>query len=319
MQTILKNTMKNLANKSKWLIIIFLLFITLSCNGQNEIKEGAKLQETTIHSDESNNTQDCYDTNNDLFKVSIKESHNKKRSICLTIDEEINLCNDNLLYADGELGAISSDGENISIDCSKGKVNIVQEYGGGSSLGAYSFEIKATKQPIIDSISMSEKVFLDEEVKVISKGVRVNIPFNNNSDLTDEFESLTQTLFTDKNKLLVNYIEDKSKDANYEWSIESINLLEYLLIDKGNLERVNNIAFQLEQTQKFDEAIILLEKIIDEDPNRVVAYLNIADAYWSINSQNKAKKAYHKYVELMEKQNKDINKIPKRVYQRLDK
>ena len=46
-----------------------------------------------------------------------------------------------------------------------------------------------------------------------------------------------------------------------------------------NLSSYNDIAYYLQQANANDEAIFLLEKIIEKFPNRTVAYLNLADAY----------------------------------------
>ncbi len=72
------------------------------------------------------------------------------------------------------------------------------------------------------------------------------------------------------------------------------------------------IAYYLQQANANDEAIFLLEKIIEKFPNRTVLYLNLADAYYGINENEEAKVNYEKYIEFMKKSGKE-NKIPKRV------
>ncbi len=79
-----------------------------------------------------------------------------------------------------------------------------------------------------------------------------------------------------------------------------------------NLSSYNDIAYYLQQANANDEAIFLLEKIIEKFPNRTVLYLNLADAYYGINENEEAKVNYEKYIEFMKKSGKE-NKIPKRV------
>ncbi|CAM3749608.1 tetratricopeptide repeat protein [Flavobacterium gelidilacus] len=84
----------------------------------------------------------------------------------------------------------------------------------------------------------------------------------------------------------------------------------------SNVEIFNNIAYNYEQLGNYNEAIFLLEKIVKKDPNRVVAWLNLADAQWGNDENKEAKVSYQKYISLMKSQNKDIKKIPQRVYER---
>jgi tetratricopeptide (TPR) repeat protein len=84
-----------------------------------------------------------------------------------------------------------------------------------------------------------------------------------------------------------------------------------------NIPLMNDKAYYLEQAGAYAESIKKKKKVISKSPDRVVAYLNIADAYWGNNEKEEAKKSYEKYVELMKKQGKDMKKIPQRVYDRI--
>ena len=94
------------------------------------------------------------------------------------------------------------------------------------------------------------------------------------------------------------------------------------------VEDYNNIAYYIlefarshEQADSYtDAAVKLLEKIIVQFPDRVVTYLNLGDAYWQRDyngDRSKARTAYKKYIELMQAQQKDMNRIPKRVPERI--
>ncbi len=87
-------------------------------------------------------------------------------------------------------------------------------------------------------------------------------------------------------------------------------------IQKANVDRYNDFGFFLEQAGRYKKSIQLLEKVVTKFPNRVVAYINLGDAYYGNNEIVKAKQAYQTYVDLMKKVGKE-KRIPKRVYDRL--
>lgn len=96
-----------------------------------------------------------------------------------------------------------------------------------------------------------------------------------------------------------------------------INIFKISTINLQNIKNSNDIAYYLEEAKIYDEAIFILENIVKEEPTRIVAYLNLADAYWGLNNIEKAKESYRKYIELMKSQKKDLSKIPQRVYERI--
>lgn len=82
-------------------------------------------------------------------------------------------------------------------------------------------------------------------------------------------------------------------------------------------DKLNDVAYYLEQSGAYKESIFFLNKIIDNNPQRVVAWLNLADAQWENEKKKDAKISYQKYIYLMKIQNKDLKKIPQRVYERI--
>ncbi len=88
-------------------------------------------------------------------------------------------------------------------------------------------------------------------------------------------------------------------------------------ISRDNLNHWNNIAYYLQKNGQNREAILLLEEITALFPKRVVAYLNLGDAYWGDTQNFEALKNYRKYIELMKKEHKE-KKIPKYVLKRVD-
>lgn len=111
------------------------------------------------------------------------------------------------------------------------------------------------------------------------------------------------------NEVLKNLKEKKETNL----SIENLNvILKNEELNQKTVQKYNDIAYYLQQKNANNEAIFLLEKIIEKFPNRTVAYLNLADAYDGINDKEKAKENYEKYINLMKQDNKEV-KIPKRV------
>lgn len=91
-----------------------------------------------------------------------------------------------------------------------------------------------------------------------------------------------------------------------------------LLPMRGELEAnrkaeiLNDLGFFLEQANRPAEAIPVLEKVVEFDPSRTPAYLNLADACQKAGDKAKAKTNYQKYVAQMEKAGKGA-KVPARV------
>lgn len=88
-----------------------------------------------------------------------------------------------------------------------------------------------------------------------------------------------------------------------------------LNINKKNIEKYNNIAFFFEELGLYNQAITILNQVINFNPERTVAHLNLADTYWKKNQKKLAKKSYQTYINVHKKSGVK-NKIPDRVYER---
>ncbi len=111
----------------------------------------------------------------------------------------------------------------------------------------------------------------------------------------------------------LNDLVVKAKNGVYDGS----RIIEYLYnfpINKENVEDYNNLAYFLKGD---DIALYILEKLIEAVPSRVVAYLNLADTYYELGNEEKAKEYYKTYIAMMKKQKKDLKRIPKYVYARI--
>lgn len=114
----------------------------------------------------------------------------------------------------------------------------------------------------------------------------------------------------------------KSLKSNYEYNnVSNIDAYKYIsFLNKKNVGILNDIAFYLERDHDLFQSKIILEKIVEQFPDRIVAKLNLADVYWKLKTYLRdtpdSKILYQDYMNLMIK--KGIkNKIPKRVYERI--
>lgn len=107
----------------------------------------------------------------------------------------------------------------------------------------------------------------------------------------------------------------KTKFSYYDW-VANKSWLDYVIISSQNITKINDFALNLESINPA-VSVNVLQKIIQKYPDRVVAYLNIANSYWNIGKKEKAAENYKTYLSLMKSQKKDLNKVPKYVEQRI--
>ncbi len=113
--------------------------------------------------------------------------------------------------------------------------------------------------------------------------------------------------------MLKSDINSKQKKLDNEIdSIYSNLKCMYQPYAKADIEEINNTAFFLGQLGQPKKAIELLSEVIKLDPNRAVAYFNIADSYMSLGQKDSAIQNYKKYIQLMKTKGLET-KIPQRV------
>ncbi|QZT38992.1 hypothetical protein K5X82_08855 [Halosquirtibacter xylanolyticus] len=108
-------------------------------------------------------------------------------------------------------------------------------------------------------------------------------------------------------------------DLNMNFSVDNFNIDYFkstMTVDKKNVVSLNDIAYYLGKTKNYYISYMILENILTVYPKRMVAYINLGDAYWGYKKKEKAKKAYQQYITLMTKSGK-TSLIPKRVYERV--
>lgn len=79
-----------------------------------------------------------------------------------------------------------------------------------------------------------------------------------------------------------------------------------------NIKAVNDIGFYLQQKKYSLNSERILNKVLECEPNRTVAYLNLGDSLYGQGKYIKARNAYEKYKKLMIEKGLS-NKIPKRI------
>ena len=80
---------------------------------------------------------------------------------------------------------------------------------------------------------------------------------------------------------------------------------------------LNEYGFYLAEAGDPKAAVDVLETVLTEDPQRTVAYLNIADAQFALGRLSAARASYARYRELMTEQGK-ADRIPPRVGERAE-
>lgn len=75
---------------------------------------------------------------------------------------------------------------------------------------------------------------------------------------------------------------------------ESLNLIknyfEETIETLDNVELINDKAYFLEKINQDKTSAYILERVIEKNPDRVVAWLNLGDVYWKLNKKELAKK-----------------------------
>ncbi len=128
-----------------------------------------------------------------------------------------------------------------------------------------------------------------------------------------DYKKISKIIKSYKNKNDLKKIIDQLEKANIE------TILKYkpkYFTDGQYIQVINNYAYFLSETERYKEAIPILENVIKLSSKRAVAYLNLGDCYYKEylknadkNTMEKVKYNYQQYKSLL---NKNAN-IPERV------
>lgn len=175
----------------------------------------------------------------------------------------------------------------------------------------------------LNKIDFSKETYVEQDD--ICKLSYTYTPINDPAFSPDEINTFTEkdlAMYT--RKLDLRQALDIVSKINKEYQCtSSLNdneikqlLKEYPLNEK-TVNDYNNIAYYQEQNKDYKNSILILDKILLQYPNRVVAWLNYADAKWGLNNKQESKEAYLRYYNLMNSQSKDMSRVPQRVKDRM--
>ena len=124
----------------------------------------------------------------------------------------------------------------------------------------------------------------------------------NNQGAVDLFMDLADFLHTQEEWYTAFNDSLDYAESNYS---NYMDLSDYVMI-------MNNYAFFLEQIEDQSKSLIVLRKVLDLDPSRMVAHLNIADVLWDLGEPAEAREHYSIYRDMMIDREL-IDQIPLRV------
>jgi len=169
--------------------------------------------------------------------------------------------------------------------------------------------------------SYNQDYSIDYEVNFPTQSISINglkfdqVKIQNESERQVYYNNLLADLLTKfsnayKKKLNYSYLSEYPKFV-------ILDMLKIVPVTNMNITQYNDLAYYLQQTRSEDlNAQYILKKVIEENPKRSVAYINLGDAYWDLQEYDMAKESYGVYVQLMKEAGKE-NVIPPIVFKRL--
>lgn len=175
----------------------------------------------------------------------------------------------------------------------------------------------------LNKIDFSKETYVEQED--ICKLSYTYLPTNGSALSPSEINTFTEKDFTMYTRQLdlkqaLDIVSKINKDYQCASSLndnEITLLLKQYPLNEKTVNDYNNIAYYQEQNKNYNNSIFILDKILAQYPNRVVAWLNYADSKWGINNKQVSKEAYIKYYNLMNSQSKDMSRVPQRVKDRM--
>ncbi|NIF70444.1 tetratricopeptide repeat protein [Burkholderia sp. Ap-962] len=138
----------------------------------------------------------------------------------------------------------------------------------------------------------SGKVVPTEEVFRVSGCA----PIGEIDGLTYESKSQVKRGILDEMKSFEEASQTRSSLEEYISSIPDFQVAELAgNIDSVSVEDINNLAFYLGRYKRSSDAVEILQSLVKRFPDRAVARLNLADAYWDIDAKDLAVPQYQEY------------------------
>ena len=325
----------------KIILLCFLFSLNLFAN-EEAIKKHIPIGYTYI--------KKMVDFNNDGkldIVLELENLENKKRK--LKILEQLNKNNYRVFFSSDKVLSLLSETTPYFYDIFVAKVNkenfVLRESIPGKVFLEYFFKLNKSNYVLekvlkanYSSCNVDEPIFYyeikDIRPKVYLKDFSLDYfrkEYYEKQRLIDTFKRVVETNFHSKHKKLLNLYKKNLKKFSKEMKSmilynynkdtnclpsEYLNRYLYLKYPK-TINKSNDIAFFFEQAGAYQEAIYLLEKIIEKYPNRTVAYINLGDSYLKDGNKEKAIENYKIYVKQMKDKNKE-KKIPKRVLKEIN-
>ncbi|MCC8170244.1 MAG: tetratricopeptide repeat protein [Parabacteroides sp.] len=156
----------------------------------------------------------------------------------------------------------------------------------------------------------------EDSVKVNTGG------FDSTEDsVLSESASMESGNWVNSNSLLDNYSLNNLKSKKTLKQIQWFDIPEIFKqspLDTNTVSIYSDAALFLLKNEMYNEARIILLEITKKYPDKEEEWLALGDAQWGDGDEEAARESYTIYLNLMKKHNKDLVRIPKRVYERVD-
>jgi hypothetical protein len=223
--------------------------------------------------------------------------------------------------------------ENIAfLPGERGQIVILEHGSTGNSeryYGYYSFNSRINDWFLVKSITHTNNIVADgsfsaQVVIEYHSGVeRIDGTLVDSAAAETETAQVRAARLKESLKTLGEQLADFSKNGRLKDMPQSAldvkvyaEMILNVPVTEATVSLYNDIAYYIGQMRDgLYCSVYILSRVIEKFPERAVAHLNIADAYWELEIRKQAGSAYAKYAELMKKQGK-AEKIPARVAKR---
>lgn len=208
------------------------------------------------------------------------------------------------------------------VDSLKVELNIVRVSGNKTISYRYIFAYRSPANKWLLEYAESKEFTAEQSVYLFTDNFGQDFSLEDFSASSFSFSSNSPFRYKYKKNNYLDSIEIQvrnMKSANVASfkNVFTIDHAEEILHDysilKTNVLFLNNIAYYLEQMSIAVPAIIILETIVANYPDRTVSYLNLSDALAKNNLKIKAEKLYKQYVKFAQTKDKQ-KEIPQRQF-----
>ncbi|WP_186105771.1 tetratricopeptide repeat protein [Burkholderia gladioli] len=121
-------------------------------------------------------------------------------------------------------------------------------------------------------------------------------PMGEIDSLTYESKDRVRSEIQDEIKDFKKAAQTPSSLEGYVVNMPGFQVAEFAgSIDENNVEDINNLAFYLAKYKRSGDAVEILQSLVKRFPDRTVARLNLADAYWDVDAKDLAVPQYQEY------------------------